>query len=378
MRILYVFRALAYWGGIERVLVDKMNHLAAKSGYEIFMLTTDQGDHPVPYQLVPEVHLEDLNINFHHQYRYGLVKRLIVARQKRRLFEKRLSQRLQAIQPDVMVCTTANCVDINILAKLKGDTPLIVESHSIYRMTLEQKGWRNRYADYMFRKGISKAQMIVALTDGDANDWKSEFPHVCVVPDMVNLNKGAMSSLENKRVVWVGRFDYQKRPMEAIRIWQEVYPKFPDWHLDLYGEGDEREELETVANGLNMNIHIHKPTEHIFDAYRQSSILISTSLFEPFGLVIPEAMSCGLPVVAYDCPYGPSALIKNDENGFLIVNNDVQAFANSICMLMGDVLMRKRVGKSAMVSTDMFSPERIMPIWNHLFQEIAKSKQVAV
>ena len=70
MIILYVFRSLAHWGGIERILVDKMNHLVTMFDYEVFMLTTDQGNHPVPYQLEDSVHLEDLSIRFHQQYRY--------------------------------------------------------------------------------------------------------------------------------------------------------------------------------------------------------------------------------------------------------------------------------------------------------------------
>ena len=160
MRILYVFRSLAYWGGIERILVDKMNYLVTMYGYEVYMLTTDQGNHPVPYQLEPEVHLEDLDIRFHQQYRYRIFKRIMVAKRLERLFKKRLSVRLHEIQPDVIVCTTANYVDLNILVKLRGNIPLVVESHSICRRTLGQNGLRNRYADYMYRKALSKAQAI--------------------------------------------------------------------------------------------------------------------------------------------------------------------------------------------------------------------------
>lgn len=370
MRVLYVFRALAYWGGIERILVDKMNRLATMYGYEIYMLTTDQGNHPVPYQLVPEIHLEDLGINFHHQYRYRFLKRLTVAKRSEHLFEKRLSERLSSIKPDVIVCTTANYVDINILARLKGDIPLVVESHSICRMTLGQKGLRNRYADYMYRKGLSKARMIVALTERDANDWRMEFPHVCVIPNMVHQHEGELSSLEEKRVIWVGRFDYQKRPMEAIRIWQQVFPRYPDWHLDMYGEGEQRHELEAAAHALNMNIHIHQPTDRIFNAYRQSSILISTSLFEPFGLVIPEAMGCGLPVIAYDCPYGPSFLIADGETGCLVKYDDVDAFATCLWQLISDASVREKMGHRANTFAMRFSADSIMPMWKRLFDEV--------
>lgn len=374
MRILYVCRSLAYWGGIERILVDKMNHLVTMYGYEVFMLTTDQGDHPVPYQLEEKVCLEDLDIRLHQQYRYHGIKKLYVAQRKERLFSLCLSNRLQSIKPDVIVCTTANYTDINVISRLKGNIPLIVESHSIFRHTFGQKGLRNRYADYMYCRGLSKSQMIVALTEGDADEWRKEFPDVCVIPNMVHLNKDEVASLDQKRVIWVGRFDYQKRPMEILRIWKEVYPQFPDWHLDLYGEGELQEELEEKARLLNMNAHVHRPTAQIFNAFRQSSVLVSTSLFEPFGLVIPEAMSCGLPVIAYDCPYGPSAIIKDGQDGFLIGNNDVQAFANSLCLLMKDLTMRQKMGHAAIASSSRYAAERIMPKWKSLFEKFAVPK----
>lgn len=338
------------------------------------MLTTDQGDHPVPYQLEEKVHLEDLGIRFYQQYRFHGIKKLYVAQRKERLFSLCLSKRLQSIKPDVIVCTTANYTDINVISRLKGDIPLIVESHSIFRQTFGQKGLRNRYADYMYRRGLSKSQMIVALTESDANDWRKSFPNVCVIPNMVHLNEGDVSSLDLKRVVWVGRYDYQKRPMEILRIWKEIYPQFPDWNLDLYGEGELQEELEKKARLLNMNSHVHRPTAQIFDAFRESSIMVSTSLFEPFGLVIPEAMSCGLPVIAYDCPYGPSAIIKDGQDGFLIRNNDVQAFANCLCQLMKDQTIRQKIGHAAIASSSLYAAERIMLKWKSLFEKLAAPK----
>lgn len=372
MRILYVCRSLAYWGGIERVLVDKMNYLVRMYGDEVYMLTSDQGSHPVPYQLESKVHLEDLDICFHRQYRYHLLKRIMVAKRLERLFMKRLSERLRVIQPDVIVCTTANYVDINILAKVKGTIPLIVESHSIYRMTLGQKGLRNRYADYMYRKGLSKARMIVVLTEGDAVEWRNEFQNVCVIPNIVHLNEGEISSLNNKRVIWVGRFDYQKRPMEIIKIWQMVYPKFPDWHLDIYGEGEQYQIMENVVKSLNVNIHIHLPTLRIFDAYRACSLLVSASLFEPFGLVAPEAMSCGLPVIAYDCPFGPASIINDGVNGYLVEKDNQEIMVERMCLLMSDAVLRLKMGGTAIKSSSRYSADNIMPLWKTLFDASTK------
>lgn len=370
MRILYIFRSLATWGGIERILVDKMNNLVAMYNYNVYMLTSDQGDHPIPYRLDERVRLEDLGIRFHQEYQYHGLKRLIVAKRLKSLYEKRLSEKLCQIHPDVIVCTTADHIDS--IVKLKGSVPLVVESHSICKRTIEQgRFWLLRK---WYRKNylmtLSHVNVIVALTERDAVEWRKLHHNVLVIPNMVNLNEGSMSTLENKRVIFVGRFDYQKQPMEMIRIWEKIHPKHPDWQLDIYGEGEQLQELEAKTHSLVMNIVVHHPTDHIFDCYRESSIMVSTSLFEPFGLVIPEAMSCGLPVVAYDCPYGPSSLIENGKNGFLIEQNNISNFVDRVCMLMHDIELRRRIGKEAVLSSQKYNALNVMPLWNQLFEQL--------
>ena len=378
MRILYVFRSLAVWGGIERILVDKMNYLVSMYSYEVYMLTTDQGKHPIPYYLEKDVKIEDLGINFHYQYRYHGLKQLIAARRYARLFKKRLAEKILAIHPDVIVCTTANSLDLNILVKLKGGIPLVVESHSICLHTIgDHKGWfRNKWNRYQYLRALSKAEALVALTEGDAAEWRKVHPHVVVIPNLVHLNDGAVSTLENKRVIWVGRFDYQKRPLEMVKIWEQIQPQFPDWQLDIYGEGEQLQKLENKACSLGMNIVIHPPTEYIFNCYRESSILVSTSLFEPFGLVIPEAMSCGLPVVTYDCPYGPASIIEDGKTGFLVPYNDRKEFVKKLSELFVNAKLRHRLGDKGFVISQRYDKMSIMPLWDSLFKTIINEENL--
>jgi glycosyltransferase involved in cell wall biosynthesis len=216
--------------------------------------------------------------------------------------------------------------------------------------------------------------VLVALTEGDALEWRQIHSNVKVIPNMVHLNDRKFASLDNKIVIWVGRLDYQKRPLEIVEIWKKVFPQFPDWRLNMYGEGEQLQELKHTVQQLNMNIHIHQPTECIFEAYRDSSIFVSTSLFEPFGLVIPEAMSCGLPVVAYDCPYGPSYILSNGSNGFLVQNNNRQAFTDILCRLMADKSLRHQIGIKAIEASKRFSAEKIMPFWQNLFENVVSQE----
>lgn len=368
MRILYIFRSLAVWGGIERVLVDKMNALVSMYGYEVYMITTDQGRHKVPYHLDEGVHLEDIGIQFHLQYQFSGIRRLKDEYRRMKLFEVKLSSRIKDINPDLIICTTTD--PVFSITRVKGDVPLIVEAHNICNRALGEKGLHQRIVAWLLKKGLKKTSCLVTLTEGDAVEWRKIISCVEVIPDMAHLNTGFISSLENKRIIFVGRFDYQKRPMEMIKIWQQVYRSFPDWHLDIYGEGEQLQDVKDLVNSLKMNIHIHLPTSQIFDAYRKSSILVSTSLFEPFGLVLPEAMSCGLPVVVYDCPYGPSMIITNGVNGYLVKSGDMSSFADQLSSLMNDKNLRYQIGTAAVLSSKRYAADRIMPLWIALFNRL--------
>lgn len=368
MRVLYIFRSLAVWGGIERVLVDKMNYLSSIYGYEVFMLTTCQGDHSVPYHLDSAVRLDDLGIQFHRQYQYRGLRKIMDGHQRTRLFEKRLLERLLMIRPEIIVCTTAD--PVYSIVKVKGSIPLVVESHSICSRTFGEKGFRQRYVAHLLKKGLKNAACVVALTEGDAREWRAFHPNVKVIPNIVHLNEGGISNCQNKRVIWVGRFDYQKRPLEMVKIWQQVHPAFPDWHLDIYGEGVQMLALQDAIRSQSLNIHLHEPTNLIFEAYRNSSILVVTSLYEPFGLVIPEAMSCGLPVIAYDCPYGPSSIIVNGENGFLVENGNVLQFVEKLGKLMNDYSLRIEMGLYSLQSSLNYSGQIIMPKWQNMFAHL--------
>ncbi len=370
MRILYLFRSLAVWGGIERILVDKMNYFVSHYGYDVYMLTTDQGHHAIPYRLDERVHFEDLGIRFHQKYHYNVILRPFIAKRLKHLYEKRLAKRLFQIQPDIIICTTADPIDS--IVKLKGMIPLIVESHSICSRTIEQGSlWLSRkWYRYHYLKKLSQAAAVVALTEGDAAEWHKVHQHVVVIPNMVHLNDGPQSTQVNKRIIFVGRFDYQKRPMEIIRIWRKVYLKHPDWHLDIYGDGEQSSELRQMVRPSDMNIIIHQPTSRIFDCYRESSILVSSSLFEPFGLVIPEAMSCGLPVVAYDCPYGPASFIENAINGFLVKEGCDDDFVSKLCLLMDDNVLRAKMAHASETFSKRFSAAKIMPQWAQLFRQL--------
>ena len=382
MKILYIFRSIAVWGGIERILVDKMNWLSERYGMDVYLLTSDQGNLPIPYNLSKGVHHDDFNICFYRQYRFRGFRRLIMAGTMARQYRRLLADRLQIIHPDLIICTTAD--RISTIAKLKGDIPLVVESHSIcFRTVNHGRNWLlKRLYRYHFIHSLSKVDMIVALTEGDAHEWRKYHSCVTVIPNFVHKHEQLVSNYTSKKAIFVGRYDYQKRVQDAILIWEKVRERHPDWTLEIYGDGDMLQEVSSLASTIG-GVAIHQPTSRIFHAYQDCSFLISTSLFEPFGLVIPEAMSCGLPVLAFDCPYGPGDMIADGEDGYIIKGRDIDAFADRICILIEKPELRKSMGQKALTSSQRYTPEHVMPLWLQLFglllhSDIINQKQVSV
>lgn len=372
MKILYIFRSLAVYGGIERILVDKMNSMVDSYGMDVHLLTSDQGSHPVPYHLSEGVHHEDLGIRFYQQYRFHGLRRFVIAWKLIRQYRHLLIERFHIIQPDLIICTTAD--RIGTIVKLKGSIPLVVESHSICSRTLDhgrtwlqKKLYRHRYLRH-----LSKADMIVTLTEGDAKEWRKYHTQVMVIPNFIHPYEEHVSDCSSKKAIFVGRFDYQKRVQDAIRIWDKVRKRHPDWILEIYGEGEMHQEVCSLASSVG-GVVIHQPTSQIFQAYQKSSFLISTSLFEPFGLVIPEAMSCGLPVVAFDCPYGPNDLITDNKDGYLIKDRDFDVFTDKICELIENSELRKTMSKTAITSSQRYTAEEVMPLWIKLFSMLLPS-----
>ena len=374
MRLIYVTDAFAVWGGMERVLADKMNILARQYGWEVTLLTTNQGEHKLTYGLNPNVRHVDMGIRLHQEYQFRGFRKLLKRRELKQILKNRLKRAIENLNPDVIVCVKLDFVPV--LVDLKGDIPLIVESHTLcHSEKMDQVGMLRRLCIWSLKKSIRKADAVVALTEGDANDWKAYNDNVYVIPNLVNLNdSGSYASFEQKSVVYVGRFSKQKDIDSLLRIWSIIHQQYPDWQLDIYGEGELKDNYLSIIQKMNANIHAYEPTANIMEVYREHSILLLTSKYEPFGLVLPEAMSCGLPVVAFDCPYGPADIITDEVDGYLIADRNIELFAQRVGQLISDYDLRVQMGKAAVISSQRYQASCIMPQWIQLFEQLTSSR----
>ena len=374
MNIIYLTDTLALWGGIERVLSCKAKELTERFGYHVRILTTNQGTHPLPFEFSNNVSYVDLGINLHHQYRYRSLTRLLFMHRSRKLFRTRLQEQINDFHADIVVLVMLNYADI--VGELLTNIPWVFESHSsYYSEKFERKSLFYRFNCLVNKWYLRRANGVIALTKKDAQNWQKVNSFTPVIPNVVFLNNtGKFSDYSSNHVIFAGRFFYQKGIDALIEIWKLVHQKHPDWILDIYGEGELKDYYARIIEQLNINIIIHHPEASILQRYCESSMLLLTSVYEPFGLVLPEAMSCGLPVVSFDCPYGPADIITDGVDGFLIKNRDILAFADRVCQLIEDKELRLRMGQAAIKSAQRYRADVIMPKWKELFEHLCRKE----
>ncbi len=384
MRIVYFYPDFKEFGGTQRVLVDKMNYLADCYSEEVILLTYSQGVSPIIYTLSPKVKHFDLEMDYIPLYRYNRFFRFFKMLKYDFFLKKRFNTLMGKLKPDVVITTTYFYNLVSIVASCSIPYVRIMESHIGIRYLFSNSKesrkyiWKWMYESYKLNVITRKARkydMLVALNQTDANDWR-KYVKTRVIKNVVHPNlMRKMSDLQSKRIVFVGRLVEQKGVFDLLEIWKKVHQKHPDWYLDIYGDGELRKKLEKIIKSLKIGICLHSPVFDIFKRYAESSMLLLTSLYEPFGLVMPEAMSCGLPVVAFDCPDGPSLFIKDGKNGFLVKNRDVSAFSDRVCRLIDSIKLRRRMGNDALKSSANYAPEQIMPQWICLFKELLENRQ---
>jgi len=382
MKIVYVYPQLVHRAGTERILIDKMNYLAEKEGYDIIMLTYEQAHHEIAYPLSPKVRHVDLGVCFYPLYRYNRLTRFFKWKKKERQLQRLFNAFMALEHPDIVVSVTYFAEVLSLEVQCPVKFVKVLESHIGLRYILNNDSDNRKslirwlgtiQKKHLLIKNAKKCDVIVALNKTDSDDW-SRYLKSTIIPNMVHLNtSGLYSKHDSKRVIFAGRLCSQKAVFDLLKVWRLVNERHPDWQLDLYGEGEDKDRLMMEIAEMNANVQIYPPTDDIFKQFIDSSIFVLTSLYEPFGLVIPEAMSCGLPVVSFEGD-GPCSIISDGVDGFLIKDRNIEDFADKVCRLIEDEGLRRRMGQAGVESSQRYSAENIMPLWKSLFDSIIREK----
>lgn len=378
MKIVYCLHATFNSGGMERIVIDKANYLADK-GYEVYIVTTEQRGRNSFYVLAPSVKIIDLAVNY--SLDNGCLWKKVLFHHFRRLRHRMLlTSVLKKIQPDITISTFGN--EVTFLHKIKYGGRKILEIHfsKQFRLQLNRSGiWRyiDLYRTYLDERLVCKYDSFVVLTEEDKRYW-GNIPNITVIPNFIKVIPKLRSEVIQKKVLAVGRLSYQKGFDRLIEIWDVIHRKHKEWSLDIYGSGEERDNLLNLIEqkGLSKTITIHNPVSDLSQIYAQSSIYVLTSRYEGFPMVLLEAMSFGLPIVSYQCQCGPADLISNAYDGFLIKEDDTEAFIEKLSFLMDDFDMRKIISNNTLEKINKFRQDIIMSKWEILFMKTMGSDKI--
>ena len=357
-------------GGMERVLLDRIKELENKKKYKIYIVITEnKRDTHFKYEFLKSVEIKNLEINYYDLKKLSLLKRMIITKIKGLKHKKKLKLYLEKIQPDVVVALGTE--EKYILPKVKGKYKIILEHHFEKNYLKRKKGGifyklLVKYLEIKEKKLLEEFDEFLVLTNEDKEQWKSS--KIRVIPNYCTIDTKQVSELKNKKVIAVGRLEYQKGFDILIDVWKKVNEICNDWILEIYGEGNERKKLENKIREYRLEdkILLKGIEENIGSKYLESSIYIMTSRFEGMPMVLLEAQSYGLPIVSFDCPCGPRDIITNGKDGYIIKFGNIEEMVNKILKLIENYDLRKDFSKNAIKNVDKYSKDKIIKKWENL------------
>lgn len=370
-------RAVSNPGGMERVLLNKASFLVREKGWEVVIVTTDQKGQPPFYPFPKEIRMIDLGINYADDNEKNVLLKIGGYLKRRHKHRHRLSVLLNEERADLVVSLFPS--ESSFIPDIKDGSKKVLELHfcKFFRLQYGRCGLLgliDRLRTKQDEKLARRFDKFVVLTEEDRSYW-GEMPNITVIPNAAMPTGGAMADGLAKRVIAVGRLDYQKGFDRLLRAWLLVQrdPVFREWRLDIFGQGEWQERLQGMIDeaGLNHNTKINQPTNLIAKEYAGSSVLVMSSHYEGFPMVMIEAMAAGLPVVTFDYKCGPRDIIRDGVNGLMVPNGDIDALAAAMKRVMGDEAFRRQMSLHAREVVNTYSEQSVMRKWVTLFEELA-------
>ncbi len=372
LKIVYLTPALYMAGGVERVLTMKANYFAEHYDYDVTIILTEGNDKPFFYPLSDKVKVINLDINFEELWTCSFLKKIPVYLCKQQRFKKRLKAELMRLRPDITVSLLRR--EINFINDIKDGSRKIGELHinrANYRnFNTEQAGLVKRLFARCWSANLvghlKKLDKLVVLTEKDREAW-TELDNVVTIPDPLPFVPSRISPLTEKRVVAVARYAHEKGIDLLLRAWSKVEKKSEDWCLDVYGDGD-TSQFERLIDELHIDrrrCRLNGRTDDVEREYLRSSVFVLSSRFEGFGMVIIEAMACGLPVVAFDCPWGPRSIICDGEDGLIAENGNTDDLADKLLRVISNKALRTSMAHTAQRNVQRFRIEHIAEQWHN-------------
>jgi glycosyltransferase involved in cell wall biosynthesis len=340
----------------------------------IYVILTEVQTKSPYFPLDPKVKVIELDIDFLND---RFLKDKILNYQKRiRLYRKKIAKVIDEVKPDIVTSFMSH--EIDFIYRLSDSSVKIGENHfnRDFRYSFVKNNTANifhrliaKYRNYKLGKDVEKLDALVSLTEADSALW-SDKVYKAVIPNPLSFTSEVKSDCTKHKIVAAGRLTREKGFDRILEAWSIIAKDHQDWSLNIHGEGTEEVSLQAMIDAGIPNAYIHPFEKYISDIFVDSSIFVLGSRFEGFGLVLIEAMECGLPVISFDCKSGPREIITDGRDGFLIKDSDIYAFAMAMTKLINDENLRVEMGRNAMHKANKYAITNVMEKWKILYQTL--------
>lgn len=390
MKIVFICNNFKSLNGVERVWSQRLSLLAEHPDFDVSLITYNQYGAPFSFPISDKVHHQDLATRYVSRCSFHGIFQYVDRYKSERQFRRELNKALMDLRPDVIVCADMHVADLKAVLSSAVHAVRLVECHcglsayfaDIYKHHHYLKRFQQRILKRKLISAIKKFDKIVVMTEAEKKDWNMDDKIICI-PNMLVAypEQKPENPHSHKRVISIGRYAFQKGYDMLLESWRMVQEKHPDWSLHIYGShdggvGDYEQLQEQIKQNQINNAFLHQSTNDVYSCYAESDFYVMSSRFESFGLVLIEAMSCGLPVISFDCKYGPQSIIQNGETGFLVSQSNTKKLANAICSMIENDEMRHRMAMDARSESQKYQPQNMMPIWHEFYRSLVISHPI--
>lgn len=348
---------ISHTGGTERVSIALANYLV-NYGYQVVIISLSSST-PPKFHVDERVKLVSI---FDKKRRFSLAYFSVVSRLRRILKDESI---------DVLIDVDTMLALFSTVAVIGTGIKHISWEHFNYKSNLTVKSRK------LARRVAAKyADAVVTLTEKDREYWLAENPYpekIISIPNPLPFEPDSELNTKNKKTILaLGRLNYQKGFDLLLDIWAGIESNNNDWQLIIAGDGEDKKLLLDKIKELKLkNVELLPATQNVRDLYNQSAIYVMTSRFEGFPMVLLEAKACGLPIIAYDCDTGPSDLIADNEDGYLVPFADSDTFITRLLKLIKDDNLREAMSIKSLASAEKYKIEStIGNKWKSLINNI--------
>ncbi|MBJ9704899.1 glycosyltransferase family 4 protein [Acinetobacter calcoaceticus] len=337
MKILFIINSLKSKSGSERVAVELANKMSAIENYDITLLNRESTKNNTAYPVADSVDVVNLSGSLFQFY-------------------KKLKKHISTLNYDVVV--VHNMGKLSLLCAFVPNIKKLVVLEHVSFISRPQK------IQFLSKLFYRKIDQVVTLTQNDKEQFDKFHSNVIVIPNFSPFPIVPEPQYSNKQIVTIGRLTDQKNYIHLLQAWQKIYQAIPNWHLNIYGEGEHKKMLHDYIEQHDLeNVSLKGSTSNVKQVYEESSFFVMSSKYEGLPMVLIEAQSFGLPIVSYNCPYGPSDVIKENQNGLLVEDQNIDKLAEAILKLASSPDLLERFSQESLLNAEKYQPEQILKIW---------------